>query len=257
MLLVVDWPPPQVTFRIRDWVRSTPNPISMGTQRSSLRSAGPCEEGRSRQPVPRSLPALSDPAFSSAVRLVRRAPWQIRAKKPEGWFVARRTKVREPVTASASHRHNEPVHSKVGSGTHRQAVIAAQAPDQRVHFALTRRRPGVRVPQRPPIYLRFPAVGHGCRPPCCHSCCQSGYATRARRAAIRHRPLQNLASILPVNSTAHREQVRWPRRRRIGFSAGRGVTVAAGADASASSFLSRRVSFWRSLAARCSGLRFG
>ena len=41
-------------------------------------------------------------------------------------------------------------HSKVLSGTQRHTVSAAQPPDQQVRLALTRRRSGVRLPQRPP-----------------------------------------------------------------------------------------------------------
>ena len=41
-------------------------------------------------------------------------------------------------------------HSKVLSGTRRHTVSAAQRPDLRVLLAPTRRRSGVRVPQRPP-----------------------------------------------------------------------------------------------------------
>ena len=49
-------------------------------------------------------------------------------------------------------------HSKVLSGTRRQSVSAAQALDLRVRLALTRRRSGVRLPQRPPFACGFRVV---------------------------------------------------------------------------------------------------
>jgi hypothetical protein len=43
-----------------------------------------------------------------------------------------------------------PRYSEVLSGTQQETETAAQAPDLQVRLALTRRRSGVRVPQRPP-----------------------------------------------------------------------------------------------------------
>ena len=59
-------------------------------------------------------------------------------------------------------------HSEVLTGTQRHTEIAAQRADQHIRLALTRRRPGVRVPQRPPTSLavvfvddyQLPAVAH-------------------------------------------------------------------------------------------------
>ena len=58
-----------------------------------------------------------------------------------------------------------PEYSEVLSGTQRHNVSAGQSPDLQVSVVLTRRRTGVRVPQRPPQESQLRPSMSRCRPP--------------------------------------------------------------------------------------------
>jgi hypothetical protein len=123
---------------------------------------------------------------------------------------------RSPTLLNTS--RNNAGYTGVLRGTQMHGESGAQRSDQHFRFAFTRRRSGVRGPQRPPIYPRLRAARLGGCPRCCHSW-RSEASTRAgkdrgirsaRTAVVDVTTWHSVARLdLPVLTDGHADQ---PRR---------------------------------------------